>query len=176
MAGALVLIVLFVTTLTFNLTNLGQQSHAINSTENDVNQWFRNYDSIRRQAKMSLREKLSGLRLLSLAMGPFGLPVDESKKLLLKMIERYEEAAQGMNKLSKVPQTEELQSGYIKYFTDAKQLFQDTLEAPLDDPEAQRKRVNQLMERKHALERLDITNKALDTRLRKQFHIPAFHG
>jgi len=176
MAGVLILIVFFVTTLALNLTILGQQSHAINGTENDVNQWFKNYDSIRRQAKMSLREKLSMLRLLSLAMGPFALPVDESKKLLLKMIERYDEAIQSLEKLSRLPQTEELQTGYIKYFTDGKQLFHDTLESPLDNPEAQRKRLNELMERKHELERLDIANKALDARLRKEFHIPAFHG
>jgi len=142
--------------------------------EDDVRDWFSQYDQIRRNAKMSFREKLQSRKMLALAMSPFLIPIEGSEQLIKKMSSRYAEAIESLKNLPALPATEKLRVGYLKYFTEAKQLFIDTSKVPTDD--SRRSYLSELLERKKSLEDLDHDNKALDADLRKQFSIPPFRS
>jgi hypothetical protein len=63
----------------------------------------------------------------------------------------------------------------LKYFTDARQLFLDTAHAPEEAVEY-KNYLADLVRRKHELEKLDETNKALDANLRKRFGVAPMRG
>jgi hypothetical protein len=140
----------------------------------DIRDWFSQYDQIRRNAKMSFKEKLQSRKMIAMAISPFLVSLEGSEQLIKKMSSRYAEAIDSMKHLPAVPATEKLRIGYLKYFAEAKQLFIDSSKVPTDD--SRRRYVAELLERKKSLEELDHDNKALDADLRKQFSIPPFRG
>jgi hypothetical protein len=138
----------------------------------EIKDWFRQYDIVRRQSKMSFREKLQSRHLLALAFNPMALFSDDSESIIKIMIEKYAKAMVGMEKLPHLRETEELRCGFLKYFTAARQLFSDSLETNKQDLEENHERVNEILQRKKKLEILDQRNKDLDRRLRAIYHIP----
>lgn len=148
-----------------------RESHGV-QTNRDIRDWFRQYDVVRRQSKMSFREKLQSRHLLALAFNPMALFSNDSDPILKIMIDKYTTAIEGMEKLPHLRETENLRSGFLKYFTEARQLFSDSLEANKQDLEASRRRLDDILQRKRELEILDQKNKELDRHLRTTYHIP----
>lgn len=142
----------------------------------DVHSWFAEYDSIRRHARMSLKEKLQSRHLVMMVFNPLALFSNEAQPLLERMIEKYSVAIEELGRLQPMEATAELQTGYLKYFQDAKELFVDISEAEDKTAEDRRKIVPVLIERKHRLEALDQKNKLLDARLRIKFDIAPLKG
>jgi hypothetical protein len=138
----------------------------------EIKDWFRQYDIVRRQSKMTLREKLQSRHLLTLALNPMALFSQDSDPLLKIMIDKYTTAREGMEKLPHVKETEDLRSGFLKYFTEARQLFKDSMEANDQNIDDNRRRVEDILKRKRDLEILDQKNKELDKHLRTIYHIP----
>jgi hypothetical protein len=134
----------------------------------DIGEWFSRYDQIRRDAELTLGEKLQCRGLLERGMQGEIKPGGRSAALAEKMIAKYGAAASRMQDLPTVMQTSELQSGYAQYFNQVHQLFQDCLKSP----EATAVTGQALPERRKELEELDKKNKSLDEVLRKEFGIP----
>jgi len=126
-----------------------------------VAEWFRKYDQVRRDAEMTMGDKFQSLLLAATK------PEKKNAALASRMIAKYSTALSKMKELQSIPETKELQDGYIKYFGTAHQLFADYL--------AEQKKVpftNQsLVPTKKKLEELDKTNKRLDDELRKKYGI-----
>jgi hypothetical protein len=156
-------------------TTISSASTSAPSTDEQVRDWFSQYDQVRKNAKMTFKEKLQSKRLIAFAFSPFRVPVSESDQLVKKMATKYAEALESLEKLAIVQQTERLRAGYMKYFRDARQLFLDTCKIPTGDSEQRQKFVDDLVARKKKLEELDQKNKALDSELRSQFSIPPLH-
>lgn len=137
----------------------------------DVYSWFAQYDAIRKHAKMSLKEKLQSRHLLVVIFVPMSYFSCDAQPFLQKMIDKYTEAIKQMEELPSLVETAELQEGYLKYFREARKLFEDICEMQKVSPEERRKIVPELMERKKELEKLDQANKQLDARLRLRHDI-----
>jgi hypothetical protein len=157
-----------------SFSSVGTSATSAVTKEDDVRDWFSQYDQIRRNAKMSFRDKLQSRKMLALALSPFIVSIEGSEQLIKRMSSRYADAIESMKNLPSLPATEKLRLGYLKYFTEAKQLFIDISKVPMDD--SRRRYVSELLERKKSLETLDHDNKTLDADLRKQFSIPPFRG
>jgi hypothetical protein len=138
----------------------------------EIRDWFREYDVVRRQSKMSFREKLQSRHLLALAFNPMALFSHDSESIIKIMIDKYTRATEGMEKLPHLRETEELRCGFLKYFTAARQLFSDSLETDKQDLAENHQRVDEILQRKRQLEILDQKNKDLDRHLRSIYHIP----
>ena len=134
----------------------------------DIGEWFSRYDQIRRDAELTLGEKLQCRGLLERGLSGEIKPGGRSAALVEKMIAKYGAAASRMQALPTVLQTSELQSGYAQYFSQVHQLFQDCLKSP----EASDGAGQALPVRRKELEELDKKNKSLDEVLRKEFSIP----
>ena len=134
--------------------------------------WFSQYDEIRRNAEMSMSEKLRMHHFFGKGLTAFAPDSSEpSEKLITQMIARYDTAYQAMQALTEVPETKDLQCGYTKFFKQAKELFEKYLEI-----ERNRKKVGftehlSLVDQKTALQNLDAKNKALDHSLRQKYSI-----
>lgn len=127
-----------------------------------VRSWFKQYDEIRRSAEATKAEKYKGFF--------FGKnePNKENTELATRMMEKYIAAADAMKRLQTVPETEQLQQGYTKYFGSGRQLMADYLEAQKVTPFSNKS----LVQSKKKLAALDKTNKRIDAKLRKRFGIP----
>ena len=156
-------------------TTISSASTPAPSTDEEVRDWFSQYDQVRKNAKMTLKEKWQSKRLIAFAFSPFKVSVSESDQLVKKMATKYTEALESLEKLAIVQQTERLRTGYMKYFKDARQLFLDTCKIPTSDSEQRQKFVDDLVDRKKKLEELDQKNKALDSELRSQSSILPLH-
>jgi hypothetical protein len=142
--------------------------------------WFRKYDSIRRNAQMTRAEKIQSQQLMGKMMNPNTSASDKNaaKTLLNKQISRYAVALRGMRALPKVAETSALSSGYYNYFRDASLLF-SSYKKVLDNPLAAdggKPILLKLGSRKSALESLDRTNKELDGKLRRKYGIAPYRG
>lgn len=141
-----------------------------------VEDWFTQYDAIRRNAQMSLREKLAARRYLDRAAR--GKPNDEeevvkAKQLASRLSSKYEAALNELNELPEIDETRTLHQGYSNYFSSTRQLFLDFEKYQGNFEDSLRQ---SLMTRKAKIETLDKTNKRLDGRLRKMYHIDTFKG
>jgi hypothetical protein len=136
---------------------------ALASTDNPaISEWFDKYSQIRREAKMSASDKALAFRLRSLK------PDKTAASVASRMIEKYAKASTQMRDMQPPSETKALHDGYLQYFTTARQLFQDYVDAQNTVPFPQ----EALVQRKQALAELDRKNKALDSELRKQYGIP----
>lgn len=144
-----------------------------------INQWFQNYDEIRRKAQMSPAERSKADGLMSKAIAMF-IPGDDkvqAQKLLTGLVARYNQAVEDFKLLPLYPETERLHRGYYQYFVNARQLFGDYLavqQNPLATDSAGNTIAATLLPRKQNLEALDVANKQLDGQVRAQFGIPAY--
>jgi hypothetical protein len=134
--------------------------------------WFNQYDKIRKRAKMSFVEKIEFRHVMALAMSPFAFYTVDGGELLRKMISRYGTAVEEMEDLPQVDEVARLREGYLRYFKEAKELFEDVNEAEKKGAMARRKLLPKFAQRKRELEILDQENKQLDARLRKENDIP----
>ncbi len=100
----------------------------------------------------------------------------EAEPLLSKMISKYTDAVNEMEKLPILPETQELHEGYLHYFKNARQLFIDICEDQKKISSKSEQMLSQLIERKRDLEILDQKNKELDARLRKRYDVAPFKG
>jgi hypothetical protein len=147
--------------------------------DHHVQDWFAQYDNIRRQSQMNPVERQKADKLLSggMAMLVPGPEKIATAQLLTKLVKNNQQAADQMKGLKLYPETQLLHRGYYQYFTDAAGLFTDylTVQNNLFATDATGKTVaGQLMARKQGLELLDQKNKALDAQLRQQFGIPPY--
>ncbi len=127
-----------------------------------VTEWFKKYDQIRRAAEETSKDKYQ-----SLFLGE-NKPDKNNAALASRMIGKYTVALTDMKRLTPVPETRELQNGYIGYFGSARLLFTDFLKAQKTVPYS----TKPLVPSKRRLEVMDKTNKRLDAELRKVFGIP----
>jgi hypothetical protein len=169
---ALILIILPIEAQTNNLGNSLSPGRLGYNLNKEIKDWFRQYDLVRRQSKMTFREKLQSRHLLTLYFNPMALFSEDSEDILKMMIDKYSVAIAGMEKLPHLLETEELRSGFLKYFTDARQLFNDSLETKEKDLTESDRYLAEILQRKKQLEILDQKNKDLDRHLRAAYHIP----
>jgi len=127
--------------------------------------WFKKYDQIRRNAEMTLGEKLQMRSIVDKGLN--GVKQTKSNSALAqRMISKYAQAGSAMQNLAAVAETKELQDGYAHYFVDAEQLIKECLES---QPNDSGKPVPAAM--RTSLEQLDRKNKELDACLRKKYGI-----
>jgi hypothetical protein len=139
--------------------------------------WFQKYDAIRSDAEMMADEKALSKQLLRRAMLPLasGKEKEDARELAAKMVERYSTALARMRQLQATPETSELQAGYIRYFTDSKELFEELGHKFSKDKEERRLAkhlLSGLMSGRKELALVDESNKKLDGRLRAEYGIP----
>lgn len=139
-----------------------------------VSDWFSKYDQIRRAAQMSPEEKAKAHKLMTAALT--GNPADKAaaKNMLSSMSSRYQRAISSLRSLSTVPETSKLHSGYLRYFQTGNDFFQQyqRLIAKNINPTA----IQGLDSSRKQLGLLDVSNKLLDKKLRKQYNIPPFRA
>jgi hypothetical protein len=160
---------------TGNAGNVGNATGAV-----EVQQWFDQYDAVRRQAQMTPEERRKADAMMSQGMN-FMLGGPEkaaSQQLLSKLVNRYQLACQQLIRLPRIPATEELHRGYYQYFFDAGHLFADYIKVQENlfavDDSTGKPVAGQLMSRKQMLEALDERNKSLDSQLRQQYGISPY--
>ena len=147
---------------------------------NRIGQWFSQYDQIRRQAQMSPQERQQADYFLSKITAVFvpGQEKLEAKDLLTRMVSRYRQASVTIKQLPLIPETEQLQRGYYKYFVTAGNLFIDYLKVQNNllatDPQTGQPLAAQLMQRKQALEELNQSIQGLDQQTRNRYGIPPY--
>lgn len=124
--------------------------------------WFKEYGQIRRNAEMTKRDRYQALYLGENQRDK------NNAALASRMIERYATAEAAMKQLPSIPETNALHEGYIQYFSSARQLFADFLEAQKEVPFT----TKALVPAKKRLAALDKTNKRIDAQLRKKYKIP----
>jgi hypothetical protein len=144
-----------------------------------VQEWFSQYDNIRRQSQMNPDEKARADRLLAggMAMLVPGPEKIATGQLLAKLRASNQQAANQLKGLRLYPETKQLHLGYYKYFNDAQSLFADyiSLQNNLFATDASGKSIaSQLMQRKQALADLDQSNKMIDSQLRAQYGIAPY--
>lgn len=127
-----------------------------------VTEWFNKYDQIRRDAEMTPAEKLQSFQLAAKK------PQRSNAVLASRMVKKYTTALSEMKVLGSIPETKELQDGYVEFFSKARQLFVDYLDAQTHVPFTN----CTLISTRKNLENLDQTNKKLDRELRKRYMIP----
>ena len=156
-----------------------QGTHAATNPQ-AIAAWFASYDAIRRQAQMTPADRAKADAMMSQGLSMI-IPGEEkaaAQSFLSNLVQKNSMAANKLKQLALYPETENLHRGYYKYFTDASQIFQDyiTVQNNLFAVDAQGKALaGGLMNRKQALEALDMSNKNLDSQLRQQFGIPPYH-
>lgn len=143
----------------------------------NIQQWFSNYDQVRRAAQMNPQERQKADGLLSKGLSII-VPGDEkvaTQALLNKLVNKYQMATEQMKRLPLYPETEKLHRGYYQYFNEARKLFSDYLRVQTNlfvvDEQTGKPVAGGLMLRKQNLEMLDQNNKALDEQLRNRFGI-----
>ncbi len=132
-----------------------------------VHEWFEMYDQIRRDAEMTLGEKLHARSALQKRVNSEKETENKSDAVTARIIAKYTAAVSALQKLQVVQETSELQDGYTEYFTKMHQLFVDNsgAESTSATKQSLALEVKQLQE-------LDKKNKKLDDELRKKYGIP----
>ncbi len=132
-----------------------------------VSEWFEQYDQIRRDAEMSLGEKLQSRSVVEKGLNPGAKSEKKNGALATHLISKYETAVSAMKKLPVLPETRELQEGYTQYFIKMQQVFVECHKVRKAPATKQ-----SLLSEKKKLEDLDKKNKKLDDELRKHYGIP----
>lgn len=132
-----------------------------------VHEWFEMYDQIRRDAEMTLGEKLHARGALQKRLNSKNETENKSDALTARIIAKYTAAVSALQKLQVLQETSQLQDGYTEYFTKMRQLFVDNsgAESTSATKQSLALAVKQLQE-------LDRKNKKLDDELRKKYGIP----
>jgi hypothetical protein len=138
--------------------------------------WFQKYDAIRSDAEMTVDEKALSKQLMRRAMLPLasGEEKENARELAAKMVERYSTALVRMHQLKATPETSALEAGYIRYFTNSKELFEKLGHRFSKDKEERRLAkhlLSGLISGKKELSVLDESNKQIDAKLRADYGI-----
>lgn len=143
-------------------------------SEKRVSDWFTKYDQIRRNAQMTAEEKAKAHKLMTAALTGNSAEKAAAKSMLSSMSNRYHRAISSLNNLGALPETTQLQKGYIRYFQTGNQFFQQyqRLMAMNINPAA----IQGLDGARKQLTLLDVSNKLLDRKLRKQYAIAPFRS
>lgn len=142
-------------------TKPGSEMQEVRQPSVTPKEWFSRYDQIRRGAEMTMADKFQSLLLASKR------PEKRNAALASRMIQKYTTALTEMKQLESIPETKELQDGYIEYFNTARQIFSGYLDAQHQVPFTNQS----LMPPKKKLEELDKKNKTLDADLRQRYLI-----
>lgn len=134
--------------------------------------WFTAYDRIRREAQMTPDERHRAHALMSDVLTGNLSDKQAGRVLLAKMAGRYVRASAQLRALPMVPQTADLQKGYEKYFDTGRRVFDKYLNAL--DSSAPQNALLEAQQDKYQMGVLDITNKVLDRKLRKEFAIQPY--
>jgi hypothetical protein len=134
--------------------------------------WFTAYDNIRHEAQMTPQEKDQSHQLMAAIISGNDGNKAAGKVLLQRMVARYTKAISQLNSLKPVPQTSALQNGYKRYFTAGRDFFARYLKA-LNQSKPD-KMLSAMQQGRTELGALDVSNKALDRKLRKQFNIAPY--
>lgn len=110
---------------------------------------------------MTLGDKFQSL-LLSASK-----PEKKNAALATRMLKKYTTSLSAMKELTAIPETKDLQDSYIEYFSTARRLFSDYLDAQTKVPFTN----ESLVLTKKKLEELDKKNKLLDKELREMYMI-----
>jgi len=137
-------------------------------TNKPVTEWFAKYDQIRRDAEMTMGEKLKYGNALKKALKSGGKMSKSTHAFAERMLSKYSAAATAMQALSSVPETQELQDGYIQYFTEMERSFQDCISIQEITPTTAESRAVT----KEKIEKINAKNKKLDDDLRLKYDIP----
>lgn len=144
-----------------------------------VYQWFLKYDEIRRRAQMDPIEKQRADGLLARGFGLFMPGQDKiaAKQLLSTLVAKYQSAAQSLQGLPPLKDTQQLQELYYQYFDTAMHLFSDYLKVQDNvfavDNTGQ-SIAKQLIQRKLQLENLERACKDLDYRMRQTYGVAPY--
>jgi hypothetical protein len=134
--------------------------------------WFTAYDNIRHEAQMTPQEKNQSHELMAAVISGNDGNKAAGKVLLQKMVTRYTKAISQLGSLKSIPQTAALQDGYRRYFSAGRDFFSRYLKAlNQSNPE---KMLSAMQTGRSELGALDMSNKALDRKLRKQFDIKPY--
>lgn len=156
----------------------GAGAHQTNSKE--IQDWFAKYDNVRRQAQMNPAERARADGMMSKGLSVImpGAEKTEMQAFLTKLVARNNNAANELKGLPLYKETEQLHRGYYKYFTTARDLFNDYIKVQdnLFAVDASGSPIaKNLVVRKQELEQIDQMNKALDAQLRQKFGIAPYH-
>lgn len=159
---------------------LRRQSAQPAASADRVGQWFNQYDEIRRRAQMNPRERQQADYFLSKITAVF-VPGEEkiqARELLTRMVNRYRQATLSLKQVPLIPETEQLQRGYYRYFVNAGNLFIDYLKVQdnllVADQQTGRPIAAGLMQRKQDLEALNQSIQGLDQQIRYRYGIPPY--
>jgi hypothetical protein len=135
-----------------------------------VQQWFTHFDRIRREAQMSPAEKATAIRLWATSFVTTG-PQDTSdaEQLLSSMVLRYEKAATELERLDRIPETRTLQQGYLTFFRKAHGNFKQYV--TVLNKQSTRHAIDQMQQGRKQLAVIDVRNKNLDRKIRRQYGI-----
>lgn len=133
-----------------------------------VSDWFAKYDEIRRDAEMTMGEKLKYGNALKKGLKTGGKLSKSTQEFVERMRAKYEAASVAMKALSAVPETKELQDGYVQYFIEMERTFSECLSMQEVTPDSTQAK----SQAKEKLEKLNAKNKKLDEELRVKFDIP----
>jgi hypothetical protein len=134
--------------------------------------WFTTYDRIRREAQMTPDERHSAHKLMSDVLTDDPQDRSAGRVLLTRMASRYVRASAQLKALPPMPETAALQRGYQEYFDTGRRVFEKYLQAL--DSKAPQNVLLQAQQDKYRMGVLDITNKVLDHKLRKQYDVAPF--
>jgi hypothetical protein len=163
------LVLLFpATTLTPANAETAPSTTETEQSKKSIVEWFEKYDEIRRSAEMSTGEKLKYGGALKKALKSGGALSDGTKKFVEKMRAKFEAAAAATKKLPEIPETKDLQEGYVQYFTEMERSFAECITIQEITPDSTKSK----SETKAKLEKLSAKNKKLDGALREKYVIP----
>jgi len=149
---------------------------AVSSTvsQAELVDWFRQYDSIRREAQMTMPEKMKATQLMSAAARGDVSDADEAAVLLGRLATKYGKASQSLKSLPAPAQTKELKDLYVRYFSTGHAFFskyRSTLAAKDQDA-----MLNQLRHGRSQMSLLDSSAKRVDRQLREKYKIEPFRA
>lgn len=144
-----------------------------------ISEWFKRYDLVRYRAQMNPQERAQADGLLSRGLSVFipGPEKAQAQNLLGSLVQRYEAAAQALEALPVLAQTEQLQGSYHEYFVTAGRLFRDYLTVqnnPMAQDASGQPLLTGLMAKKQALENFEHSVKNLDAQMRQRYGIAAY--
>jgi hypothetical protein len=149
-------------------TSTSKQDAGKSSNKSGVRGWFDKYDQIRRGAEMTWGEKMQCRSVLEKGLKHAAKVGDKHKALAEKMVKKYADALAAMQGLQSIPETKELQDGYVEFFRKGHKLWQDCLGGDGQEPAE----ASALEQSRSQLLAHDKKIKKLDEELRKKFSIP----
>lgn len=149
------------------------KKEASGASNEPVKAWFAKYDQIRRDAEMTMNEKLQARSVLTKGLDPASSEEhkEKSKKFAETMSARFGKAAEQLKQLPSDAATEKLQDGYTHFFGQLETIYSEVA----NGDKATGKPVGraELKQKKDRLTAEDKQIKELDRELREKYSIAA---